>query len=176
LEYEYQRYRHATVEHMADRLIARDIPIVRPPVGHAVFIDAPALCPHLKTCDYPGIGLVNVLYLEGGIRAVELGSVMFGRPLPGRKDEIPASRELVRLAFRAASIPKVISTTSSKCWISSGGSAMRSRLTGSQNRRRFCATSRRISIARSYKNGYKIRSLRNKIEHPRFCQYDRMDL
>jgi tryptophanase len=99
LEYEYQRYRHATVEYMADRLIARDIPIVRPPGGHAVFIDAAAFCPHLKPSDYPGIGLVNALYLEGGIRAVELGSVMFGRPLPGGKDEIPASRELVRLAF-----------------------------------------------------------------------------
>ncbi|HEY4847503.1 MAG TPA: tryptophanase [Methylocella sp.] len=99
LEYEYQRYRHATVAYMAGRLIARDIPIVRPPGGHAVFIDAAAFCPHLKPSDYPGIGLVNALYLEGGIRAVELGSVMFGRSLPGRRDEIPASRELVRLAF-----------------------------------------------------------------------------
>ncbi|MGH6835585.1 MAG: tryptophanase [Methylocella sp.] len=99
LEYDYQRYRHATVEYMASRLVKREIPIVRPAGGHAVFIDAAAFCPHLKPCDYPGIGLVNALYLEGGIRAVELGSVMFGRPLPGRKDEIPASRELVRLAF-----------------------------------------------------------------------------
>jgi tryptophanase len=69
------------------------------PGGHAVFINAAAFCPHLKPCDYPGIGLVNALCLEGGIRAVELGSVTFGRPLTGRKDEIPASRELVRLAF-----------------------------------------------------------------------------
>lgn len=99
LEYEYQRYRHATVAYMADRLIARDIPIVRPAGGHAVFLDAAAFCPRLKPSDYPGIGLVNALYLEGGIRGVELGSVMFGRPLPGGKDEIPASRELVRLAF-----------------------------------------------------------------------------
>jgi tryptophanase len=99
LEYEYQRYRHATVAYMADRLILRKVPIVRPAGGHAVFIDAAAVCPHLKPCEYPGIGLVNALYLEGGIRAVELGSVMFGRRLPGTKDEIPASRELVRLAF-----------------------------------------------------------------------------
>jgi tryptophanase len=69
------------------------------PGGHAVFINAAAFCPHLKPCDYPGIGLVNALCLEGGIRAVELGSVTFGRPLTGRKDEIPASREFVRLAF-----------------------------------------------------------------------------
>ena len=99
LEYEYQRYRHATVEYMASRLITRGIPIVRPAGGHAVFIDAGAFCPHLKPCDYPGIGLVNALYIEGGIRAVELGSVMFGRHLPGAPQEIPAPRELVRLAF-----------------------------------------------------------------------------
>jgi len=99
LEYEYQRYRHATVEYMASRLITRGIPIVRPAGGHAVFIDAGAFCPHLKPCDYPGIGLVNALYIEGGIRAVELGSVMFGRHLPGAPEEIPAPRELVRLAF-----------------------------------------------------------------------------
>lgn len=100
LEYEYQRYRHATVEYMAGRLIARGIPIVRPAGGHAVFIDAAAFCPHLKPCDYPGIGLVNALYLEGGIRAVELGSVMFGRRLLGTTpDEIAAPRELIRLAF-----------------------------------------------------------------------------
>jgi tryptophanase len=99
LEHEYQRYRHATVEYMASRLIARGIPIVRPAGGHAVFIDAAAFCPHLKPGDFPGIGLVNALYLEGGIRAVELGSVMFGRIVPGTQQEIPASRELVRLAF-----------------------------------------------------------------------------
>jgi tryptophanase len=99
LEYDYQRYRHATVEYMASRLIARNIPVVRPAGGHAVFIDAAAFCPHLSSRDYPGIGLVNALYLEGGIRAVELGSVMFGRPVPGTEKEIAASRELVRLAF-----------------------------------------------------------------------------
>ena len=110
LEYDYQRYRHATVEYMASRLIARGIPIVRPAGGHAVFIDAAAFCPHLKPSDYPGIGLVNALYLEGGIRAVELGSVMFGRRLPGSEQEIAAPHELVRLAFHAASTRKVIST------------------------------------------------------------------
>lgn len=99
LEYGYQRYRHATVEYMASRLIARGIPIVRPAGGHAVFIDAAAFCAHLRPSNYPGIGLVNALYLEGGIRAVELGSVMFGRHLPGKQPEIAAPHELVRLAF-----------------------------------------------------------------------------
>lgn len=99
LEDEYQRYRHATVEYAASRLIARDIPIVRPPGGHAIFIDAAAFCPHLKPGDYPGVGLVNALYIEGGVRAVELGSVMFGRPSVDGGSEIPAPHELVRLAF-----------------------------------------------------------------------------
>jgi tryptophanase len=95
----YRCYRHATVEYMASRLIARDIPAVRPAGGHAVFIDAAAFCRHLLPRDYPGIGLVNALYLEGGIRAVELGSVMFGRADSGTEREIAAARELVRLAF-----------------------------------------------------------------------------
>ncbi len=97
LEEDYQRYRHATVQYMAERLIALDIPIVRPPGGHAVFIDAARFCPHLKPTDYPGIGVINALYLEGGIRAVELGSVMFGKHKDGA--EISGPRELVRLAF-----------------------------------------------------------------------------
>jgi tryptophanase len=99
LEQDYQRYRHATVEYVASALISRDIPIVRPAGGHAIFIDAAAFCPHLRASDYPGIGLVNALYLEGGVRAVELGSVMFGKPAPGGGEEIAAPHELVRLAF-----------------------------------------------------------------------------
>jgi tryptophanase len=99
LEYDYQHYRHATVEYMASRLIKRGIPIVRPAGGHAVFLDAAGFCSHLHARDYPGIGLVNALYLEGGVRAVELGSVMFGRVDAATGKEIPAPRELVRLAF-----------------------------------------------------------------------------
>ena len=98
LEEDYQRYRHATVVYLAQRLVERGIPLVRPPGGHAVFIDAAAFCPHLSPRDYPGIGLVNALYLEGGVRAVELGSVMFGKMQPGGQEE-PAAHELVRLAL-----------------------------------------------------------------------------
>jgi tyrosine phenol-lyase len=98
LEDDYQRYRHATVEYLAQRLARRGTPLVQPPGGHAVFIDAAAFCPHLSPRDYPGIGLVNALYLEGGVRAVELGSVMFGKRRP-EGDEEPAAHELVRLAL-----------------------------------------------------------------------------
>ncbi|KTD56561.1 Tyrosine phenol-lyase [Legionella santicrucis] len=97
LEYDYQRYRHATIEYMATRLIDRDIPIVRPAGGHAIFLDAASFCPHIPFSGYPGIGLVNEIFIEGGIRGVELGTVMFGRIK--NEVEYPALHELVRLAF-----------------------------------------------------------------------------
>lgn len=98
LELEYQHYRHATVKYMADRLTQRGIPIVQPPGGHAVFLDAARFCEHLTPLQYPGIGLVNALYLDGGIRGVELGSVMFGKFDEAGREQ-PARLELVRLAF-----------------------------------------------------------------------------
>ncbi len=98
LEYDYQVYRHATVEYLGRRLIDRGIGVVRPVGGHAVFLDAKTFVSHIPPSEYPGIGLVNALYVEGGVRSVELGSVMFGRvDETGR--ETPAPLELVRLAF-----------------------------------------------------------------------------
>jgi tryptophanase len=98
LEFDYQVYRHATVEYMAQRLLAIGVPLVQPAGGHAVFLDAKKMVPHIAPLDYPGIGVVNALYVAGGIRSVELGSVMFGR-----RDEFgqehPSPLELVRLAF-----------------------------------------------------------------------------
>jgi tryptophanase len=98
LEYDYQVYRHATVEYMGKKLRERGIPFVRPVGGHAVFIDAKAFLPHISPLQYPGIGLVNSLYIEGGIRSVEIGSVMFGKTDKNGR-ETPAPLELVRLAF-----------------------------------------------------------------------------
>jgi len=97
LDADYQHYRHATVGYIAARMIKLGIPIVQPPGGHAVFIDAAGFCPHLKADQFPGIGLTNALYLEGGVRAVELGSVMFGRRDAKTKVEIAAPNELVRV-------------------------------------------------------------------------------
>ena len=88
LEEDYLRYRVRTIEYLAEKLVAAGIPIVQPPGGHAVYIDAAALLPHVKS--FPGIAVVNALYLEGGIRSCEIGSVMFGQK---------ASMELVRLAI-----------------------------------------------------------------------------
>ncbi|RLE23930.1 MAG: tyrosine phenol-lyase, partial [Acidobacteria bacterium] len=73
LDYDYQVYRHATVEYMVERLVKMDIPMFQPAGGHAVFLDVRKMLPHLPQLQYPGIGVVNALYLEGGVRAVELG-------------------------------------------------------------------------------------------------------
>jgi tryptophanase len=98
LDYDYQVYRHATVEYLGNKLKKNHIPFVRPVGGHAVFLDAKAFLPHIPQLQYPGIGLVNMLYTEGGVRSVELGSVMFGR-FDKHGQEIPSPLELVRLAF-----------------------------------------------------------------------------
>ena len=97
LEYDYQVYRHATMEYLGKYLQKRGIPFVRPVGGHAVFLDAKEFVPHVPPAQYPGVGLVNALYLEGGIRTVELGSVMFGK-IDDNGQETPAPLELVRLA------------------------------------------------------------------------------
>ncbi|MFO7913118.1 MAG: tryptophanase [Desulfotignum sp.] len=98
LEYDYQVYRHATVQYLSKSLIDIGIPIVRPAGGHAVFLDAKKMLPHIPSLQYPGIGIVNALYTQGGVRGVELGSVMFGAfDENGRETASPL--ELVRLAF-----------------------------------------------------------------------------
>ncbi|MCK5099301.1 MAG: tryptophanase [Desulfobacteraceae bacterium] len=98
LEYDYQVYRHATVEYLSNKLLKIGVPIVRPAGGHAVFIDAKKMLPNMDPSLYPGIGVVNALYIEGGVRGVELGSLMFaGKDENGK--EKPSPLELVRLAF-----------------------------------------------------------------------------
>ena len=98
LDYDYQVYRHATVEYMVGKLATLGVPMVQPAGGHAVFLDASAMVPHIPQLEYPGIGVVNALYLAGGVRAVELGSVMFGH-FDDDGNEQPSPLELVRLAF-----------------------------------------------------------------------------
>ena len=99
LEMQYQIYRHATVKYMGERLDQMGIPYVRPVGGHAIFLDAKLFFADGKAPRYPGIGVVNEIYLEGGVRAVELGSVMFGKADPETGKESPAPFELVRLTF-----------------------------------------------------------------------------
>lgn len=97
-ESDYLQYRIRSTAYLGDRLEKIGIPIIRPTGGHAVYIDAKALYPQIPLDEYPGQALVCNLYLEGGIRAVEIGSVMFGK-YNKQHQLIPASMELVRLAI-----------------------------------------------------------------------------
>jgi tyrosine phenol-lyase len=94
---DYLRYRIRSIEYLAEKLSAAGVPIVRPSGGHAVYIDARAMLPHIAPLQYPGVALVNALYLEAGIRACEIGTVMFGLHADGTEHEAPM--DLVRLAI-----------------------------------------------------------------------------
>jgi tryptophanase len=97
LREDYLRYRIRSVAYLGDILTDAGVPIVQPPGGHAIYIDAKTMLSHIPQHEYPAWALSLVLYLEGGIRSVEIGSVMFGQQPDG--NEKPAAMELVRLAF-----------------------------------------------------------------------------
>ncbi len=97
LEEDYLHYRIRSIEYLGEKLLAAGVPIVTPTGGHAIFLDAKRMLPHIPQSEYPAWALSLVLYVEGGIRAAEIGSVMFGRRSDG--SERPADLELVRLAF-----------------------------------------------------------------------------
>lgn len=97
LHEDYLQYRIRSVAYLGDILTAAGVPIVQPPGGHAIYIDALSMLPHIPQSEYPAWALSLALYLEGGVRSVEIGSVMFGRQPDGR--EQPAAMELVRMAF-----------------------------------------------------------------------------
>ena len=97
VEEPYLRYRIRSTAYLGEKLTSAGVPIVQPPGGHAIYIDARQLLPHVPPLQYPGISLVNALYVEAGIRGVEIGTVMFGRQPDGT--EQPAAMDLVRLAI-----------------------------------------------------------------------------
>jgi tryptophanase len=98
LDEDYLRYRLRTAEYLGERLDAAGIGFVRPTGGHAVYIDARTVLPDMPVAHYPAWALCNALYLEGGIRGVEVGSVMFGKRLDDGRETFH-SMELLRLAF-----------------------------------------------------------------------------
>ena len=97
LDEHYLRCRIRSIAYLGDKLTAAGVPIVLPTGGHAVYIDARTMLPHIPVHQYPAWSLCNALYLLGGVRGVEIGSVMFGLQPDG--SEKPAAMELVRLAF-----------------------------------------------------------------------------
>jgi tryptophanase len=99
LDEDYLRYRIVSTKYVADHIDALGVPIVRPPGGHAVFIDARAMLPQIPPLEYPGQALACEMYRVGGIRSCEIGSVMFASKDPATGAEVAAPMELVRLAI-----------------------------------------------------------------------------
>jgi tryptophanase len=94
----YLQYRIRSIEYLTNKLITAGVPVMQPAGGHAVYIDAKKFLDHIPVEQYPGQALVGALYLHGGIRSVEIGSLMFGK-YDDQKNLIPAPLELVRLAI-----------------------------------------------------------------------------
>ena len=99
LHEDYLEYRLASVRYLGEHISQAGVPIVQPPGGHAIYIDAAAFLPHVPPKELPGQAVVAELYVEGGIRAVEIGTVMFGHRDPVTGEEVTAAMELVRLAM-----------------------------------------------------------------------------
>ena len=99
LDEDYLRYRITSTAYLGDHIAKEGVPIVQPPGGHAIYIDAAAFFPQIPALELPGQALVVELYREAGIRAVEIGTLMFGRRDPETGRESPATAELVRLAI-----------------------------------------------------------------------------
>ncbi len=94
---QYLRYRVRTNEYVGEKLLALGVPIVQPVGGHAVFVDARRFLPHIPPLEYPGQSLAVALYEAGGVRACEIGTVMFGLRPDGTEEA--AEMDLVRLAM-----------------------------------------------------------------------------
>jgi len=99
LDERYLEYRHACIEYLAAKVRSGGVAIVEPPGGHAIYIDARAFLPHLPIEKYPGQALVCALFEVGGVRGVEIGSAMFGKPHAATAVESFAANDLVRLAI-----------------------------------------------------------------------------
>jgi tryptophanase len=97
VEEPYLRYRIRSTEYLAEKVSSAGVPIIQPAGGHAVYLDARGLLPHIPPLQYPGIALANALYVEAGVRGVEIGTVMFGLHPDGT--ETPGAMDLVRLAI-----------------------------------------------------------------------------
>ena len=98
LEEHYLTYRLRSVEYLGNKLTEAGVPILQPPGGHAIYIDAKRFLPHIPPAEFPGQAIVCELYSVGGIRTVEIGSVMFGKYDAAGKHIAPPM-ELVRLAI-----------------------------------------------------------------------------
>ncbi|MGI9301953.1 MAG: tryptophanase [Gammaproteobacteria bacterium] len=99
LQQDYQHYRAVSTAYLGNHISQAGVPIVQPPGGHAIYIDAAQFAPHIAPLEFPGIALAVELYREAGVRSVEIGSVMFGAKDPETGEAKTAPQELVRLAI-----------------------------------------------------------------------------
>ena len=99
LHEDYLRYRLRSAEYLGEGIRRAGIPIVEPPGGHAVYVDARAALPHIPPEELPGQAFSCALYLEGGVRTVEIGTVMFGHTDDATGRQVPGEHDLVRLAL-----------------------------------------------------------------------------
>jgi len=95
----YLEFRIGQVRRLAEQLMDAGVPIIQPPGGHAVYLDARAIAPHIPPGQFPGQAIAVALYRDYGIRGVEIGSLMFGGPDPATGEEVVPALELVRLAI-----------------------------------------------------------------------------
>ncbi|HEX6187459.1 MAG TPA: tryptophanase [Pyrinomonadaceae bacterium] len=99
LHEDYLQYRFASIRYLGEHIARAGVPIVQPPGGHAIYIDARAMLPHIPPLQYPGQALAIELYREAGIRSCEIGTVMHAEKHPESGEEAPAAMDLVRLAI-----------------------------------------------------------------------------
>ena len=99
LDEDYMRYRIRSTAYLGEHLTDIGVPILQPPGGHAIYVDARRLLSHIEPADLPGKALEVALYTEGGIRACEIGTVMFGKTDPDSGRQLPGRMDLLRLAI-----------------------------------------------------------------------------
>ena len=99
LHEDYLQYRFASIRYLGEHIARAGVPIVQPPGGHAIYIDAKAMLPHIPLLQYPGQAIAVELYREAGIRSCKIGSVMHAEKDPETDEEMPFPMELVRLAI-----------------------------------------------------------------------------